>query len=230
MPLQVRLPVNMRTEDWFDGLKRRSLNEQTSLKFVNTSMHGVSDSPMSKAFPLFGLPKYIPVEAQQQPDPEFPTVKFPNPEEKGLCIEIPRKTALIIYAFVLTGISRGSGEYTMLSLCMGERLTSCRTSPSQRQTRQAQTTFSHKIQTRIDSLPLRKGMFISTLFTFSHVLCSPDGKWIQFTGDQLGTLFASACLDKYRASGKPLGKRLTHSGGRCTQQSPQPSSRWSLRL
>lgn len=46
-------------------------------------MHGVSDSAMSKAFQLFGFPKYTPVLAQQNPDPEFPTVKFPNPEEKG---------------------------------------------------------------------------------------------------------------------------------------------------
>ena len=61
----------------------RSLNTQTTLKFVNTSMHGVSDSAMIKAFELFGFPQYIPVVAQQQPDPEFPTVKFPNPEEKG---------------------------------------------------------------------------------------------------------------------------------------------------
>ncbi len=46
-------------------------------------MHGVSDPAMFKAFELFGLPQYIPVVAQQKPDPEFPTVKFPNPEEKG---------------------------------------------------------------------------------------------------------------------------------------------------
>ena len=46
-------------------------------------MHGVSDTPMSKAFHSFGFLPYIPVVAQQQPDPEFPTVKFPNPEEKG---------------------------------------------------------------------------------------------------------------------------------------------------
>ena len=46
-------------------------------------MHGVSDSAMSKAFQLFCFPKYTPVLAQQNPDPEFPTVKFPNPEEKG---------------------------------------------------------------------------------------------------------------------------------------------------
>jgi len=34
----------------------------------------------------------------------------------------------------------------------------------------------------------------------------PDGRWIMFTGDQLGTLFASAALDRYKASGKPLNK------------------------
>lgn len=61
----------------------RILNTQTRLRFVNTSMHGVSDSAMTKAFDLFGFPKYVPVSAQQKPDPDFPTVKFPNPEEKG---------------------------------------------------------------------------------------------------------------------------------------------------
>ena len=62
----------------------RSLNARSPLKFVNTSMHGVSDAKISKAFQLFGLSPYIPVAAQQKPDPEFPTVKFPNPEEKGM--------------------------------------------------------------------------------------------------------------------------------------------------
>ena len=47
-------------------------------------MHGVSDAAMSRAFDSFGFPKYIPVVAQQKPDPDFPTVKFPNPEEKGM--------------------------------------------------------------------------------------------------------------------------------------------------
>ncbi len=61
----------------------RSLNAQTPLKFVNTSMHGVSDTAMTRAFQLFGFPPYIPVAEQQKPDADFPTVKFPNPEEKG---------------------------------------------------------------------------------------------------------------------------------------------------
>ena len=46
-------------------------------------MHGVSDKFVSEAFAVFGFAPYLPVAAQQQPDPEFPTVKFPNPEEKG---------------------------------------------------------------------------------------------------------------------------------------------------
>jgi phosphoglucomutase len=46
-------------------------------------MHGVSDPFVSHAFEIFGFPPFIPVKEQQQPDPEFSTVAFPNPEEKG---------------------------------------------------------------------------------------------------------------------------------------------------
>lgn len=46
-------------------------------------MHGVSHAFMVKAFELFGFADFTPVQEQQIPDPEFPTVKFPNPEEKG---------------------------------------------------------------------------------------------------------------------------------------------------
>lgn len=53
------------------------------MQFVNTSMHGVSDPFVAEAFRRVGLPPYVPVEKQQLPDPDFPTVKFPNPEEKG---------------------------------------------------------------------------------------------------------------------------------------------------
>ncbi|KAJ7632289.1 hypothetical protein FB45DRAFT_912056 [Roridomyces roridus] len=68
------------------------LNQTTKAKFVNTSMHGVSDKFVSRAFQLFGFPPYIPVLEQQQPDPEFPTVAFPNPEEKG-ALDLALKTA-----------------------------------------------------------------------------------------------------------------------------------------
>ncbi|KAJ6500366.1 hypothetical protein C8R45DRAFT_820604 [Mycena sanguinolenta] len=61
--------------------RSRILNGQTQVKFVNTSMHGVSDVFVSRAFQSFGFPPFIPVAEQQQPDPDFPTVVFPNPEE-----------------------------------------------------------------------------------------------------------------------------------------------------
>jgi phosphoglucomutase len=46
-------------------------------------MHGVSNTFLEMAFEKFGFLPFIPVKQQQFPDPEFPTVKFPNPEEKG---------------------------------------------------------------------------------------------------------------------------------------------------
>lgn len=46
-------------------------------------MHGVSNAFMQRAFDAFGYAPFVPVKEQQEPDPEFPTVKFPNPEEKG---------------------------------------------------------------------------------------------------------------------------------------------------
>lgn len=46
-------------------------------------MHGVGHRWVQEAFKRF---RHAPVDAvpsQAQPDPNFPTVKFPNPEEKG---------------------------------------------------------------------------------------------------------------------------------------------------
>ena len=46
-----------------------------------TAMHGVGLLFAAAAFQAFGLPPFTPVVAQVQPDPAFPTVAFPNPEE-----------------------------------------------------------------------------------------------------------------------------------------------------
>ena len=47
-------------------------------------MHGVGHVFVDKSFERFGFKPFIPVEEQQHPDPEFPTVKYPNPEEAGM--------------------------------------------------------------------------------------------------------------------------------------------------
>lgn len=44
-------------------------------------MHGVGGKWATLAFESFGLQPFVPVEEQMKPDPEFPTVAFPNPEE-----------------------------------------------------------------------------------------------------------------------------------------------------
>ena len=60
------------------------LYHDVTIKFVNTSMHGVSDAFASEVFKRAGFKPYIAVEEQKVPDPDFPTVRFPNPEEKGM--------------------------------------------------------------------------------------------------------------------------------------------------
>ncbi|KAJ2119240.1 hypothetical protein IW147_006031, partial [Coemansia sp. RSA 720] len=59
------------------------LNQSTLLQYVYTPMHGVGAPFAARMLSSFGLPPYVAVPEQEQPDPDFPTVSFPNPEEKG---------------------------------------------------------------------------------------------------------------------------------------------------
>ena len=53
------------------------------LKVVYTAMHGVGTEIVSKVFSQAGFHNLILVDEQCTPDPNFPTVAFPNPEEPG---------------------------------------------------------------------------------------------------------------------------------------------------
>jgi len=53
------------------------------LRFVYTPLHGVAAGLALRAFELAGFPAADIVAAQAAPDPDFPTVSFPNPEEPG---------------------------------------------------------------------------------------------------------------------------------------------------
>ncbi|XP_061883205.1 phosphoglucomutase-2 [Entelurus aequoreus] len=59
----------------------RDLNKSSHVKIVHTSVHGVGHTFVQAAFKAFDLPPPYPVAEQKDPDPEFPTVKYPNPEE-----------------------------------------------------------------------------------------------------------------------------------------------------
>lgn len=62
------------------------------LKVVYTAMHGVGTETFQRVFHKAGFAPPILVPAQAAPDPDFPTVPFPNPEEPG-AIDLALETA-----------------------------------------------------------------------------------------------------------------------------------------
>jgi phosphomannomutase len=72
---------------------RREENGSSRGKIVYTPMHGVGADGARRAFRAFSLPDFVPVAEQIDPDPEFRTVAFPNPEEGRVVLELAMRTA-----------------------------------------------------------------------------------------------------------------------------------------
>ena len=74
----------------------QSIQDSDILKsplFVYTPMHGVGFTYMASIMNKIGLvEKMVVVGEQAQPDPNFPTVKYPNPEEDG-ALDLAKSTA-----------------------------------------------------------------------------------------------------------------------------------------
>ena len=78
--------------------ERHKVKMNPELKFVYTPMHGVGLRPMKQCVETLGIASQMTVVKEQaEPNPDFPTVKFPNPEEKGaldLAIETADKSSI----------------------------------------------------------------------------------------------------------------------------------------
>jgi phosphomannomutase len=70
-------------QEYLDTLRGLSDGAPRRLRIVTTSLHGVGGWLLARALEDAGFTNVLPVEEQLDPDPRFPTVAFPNPEEKG---------------------------------------------------------------------------------------------------------------------------------------------------
>lgn len=71
-----------------------SLSEDTDIKIVFTPLHGTANKPVRDGLKALGYKNVEVVKEQELPDPQFSTVKSPNPEEHAafeLAIELGNK-------------------------------------------------------------------------------------------------------------------------------------------
>ncbi len=95
------------------------------LVIAYTALHGVGDVPTRRALAEAGFTQVRSAQAQAKPDGAFPTVRFPNPEEKGamdLVLSLARETkADLVIANdpdadrLAIAVPRGDGGYQQLT-------------------------------------------------------------------------------------------------------------------
>jgi phosphoglucomutase len=101
------------------------LKSAGSMKIIYTPIHGSGNKPVRRILNEVGFKNVLVVKEQELPDPEFTTVKSPNPEEKDafrLAIELAKKedTDLIIGTDpdgdrVGVVVRSSAGEYIVLT-------------------------------------------------------------------------------------------------------------------
>ncbi|MEE2757162.1 MAG: phospho-sugar mutase [Myxococcota bacterium] len=79
------IPISQETQNrYYDAVSQlRVYDGPTDLKIVYSAMHGVGRLSVERVLRENGYKNINIVGAQADPDPDFPTVAFPNPEEPG---------------------------------------------------------------------------------------------------------------------------------------------------
>ncbi|GAB3210086.1 phospho-sugar mutase [Marinactinospora endophytica] len=70
-------------ERYLDAVTALPLGPDRGIDLTYTALHGVGTATLLAAFERAGFPAPRVVREQAEPDPDFPTVAFPNPEEPG---------------------------------------------------------------------------------------------------------------------------------------------------
>ncbi len=87
-------------DKYLDEVQKQCINPELikrsgkDMKFVYTPFHGSGLKPVLKIFKRVGFENVLVVKEQEQPDGNFPTVEFPNPEFKesfALALELAKK-------------------------------------------------------------------------------------------------------------------------------------------
>lgn len=100
-------------------------NERASITIAVTALHGVGGRAVLQALQTAGFAQIYPVQSQQYPDPTFPTVNFPSPEEPA-SLQALLELGAEVSADVLialdpdadrcaVGIRTNTGEFQMLT-------------------------------------------------------------------------------------------------------------------
>ncbi|MGI1985813.1 phospho-sugar mutase [Shewanella glacialipiscicola] len=106
-----------------DVLQNHTAPEKVSLAY--TAMHGVGADMAETVLKDAGFTQVYSVAAQREPDGDFPTVNFPNPEEKGamdlVIAEAKKHSAMLACANdpdadrFAVAVRKDDGEYQMLT-------------------------------------------------------------------------------------------------------------------
>lgn len=95
----------------------RDLNRSCPLKFVHSAFHGVGHFYVQQAFRAFGFSPPIPVPEQKDPDPNFSSVRCPNPEEgESVLVKHGMQNSQIYPSLPLISVS-----VTIVLCCAGAR-------------------------------------------------------------------------------------------------------------